>query len=564
MHHRDRERPGHRRRRRAARRRPARAARPARPREPRPRRRCICPRRPSGWPGSRRCCPTLPGTGHRLHAHRRRRATGRRVAPRPRHRRRAPTSATRPPTTAIEIERQLLAQRDQVRRRDLRARHGLRQARPRVRRPLPVAGFARSPTTSRSAGPGAASTCASRSCSRGHEDADIQDCFIRTAFPRASTPKRCIGLLAERRDWVPLAEIEATVNVRRTRAQRHAEDPRGRRRGRSATARSGAAPTQPWEYPAERVEAVTAQRRDEQVRMREFLATDAASCSSCASSSTTPTPRRAAAAPLPRRRTSSPIDVDPALVDGGRRSSCAARASRSSRASSGPTASSPKTERSEPGRLSVYGDGGWGAPVKTDKEAGAYSDKLVGRAGRARRASHVRSHARMGHVRAVAERRSRSVARRTLREPARAAVPPGRREAARDRAAGADGEHRAAVRQRRRRVRGHGRVPTGPVFLIDDIVDSRWTLTVVGQLLRHDGSGPVVPLALGRGCPDDVGSDRDVRTNALPCCAAGAAEHRRAQQPCDSRAGCSCQGARAVSLARDVTVTMDGSVRTRE
>ncbi len=38
--------------------------------------------------------------------------------------------------------------------------------------------------------------------------------------------------------------------------------------------------------------------------------------------------------------------------------------------------------------------------------------------------------------------------------------------------------------------------PTGPVLLIDDIVDSRWTLTVCGYLLRRAGSGPVIPVAL--------------------------------------------------------------------
>ena len=32
-----------------------------------------------------------------------------------------------------------------------------------------------------------------------------------------------------------------------------------------------------------------------------------------------------------------------------------------------------------------------------------------------------------------------------------------------------------------------GDVPAGSVFLIDDIVDSRWTLTVVGQLLEAFG-----------------------------------------------------------------------------
>ena len=39
-------------------------------------------------------------------------------------------------------------------------------------------------------------------------------------------------------------------------------------------------------------------------------------------------------------------------------------------------------------------------------------------------------------------------------------------------------------------------VPRGPVLLVDDIVDSRWTMTVVGGLLREAGSGPVYPFAL--------------------------------------------------------------------
>jgi ATP-dependent DNA helicase RecQ len=36
----------------------------------------------------------------------------------------------------------------------------------------------------------------------------------------------------------------------------------------------------------------------------------------------------------------------------------------------------------------------------------------------------------------------------------------------------------------------------GPVLLVDDMVDSGWTFTVVGALLRAAGSGPVFPLAL--------------------------------------------------------------------
>jgi ATP-dependent DNA helicase RecQ len=36
----------------------------------------------------------------------------------------------------------------------------------------------------------------------------------------------------------------------------------------------------------------------------------------------------------------------------------------------------------------------------------------------------------------------------------------------------------------------------GPVLLVDDMVDSRWTLTVAAWLLRSHGSGEVFPFAL--------------------------------------------------------------------
>ena len=39
-------------------------------------------------------------------------------------------------------------------------------------------------------------------------------------------------------------------------------------------------------------------------------------------------------------------------------------------------------------------------------------------------------------------------------------------------------------------------LPAGPVLLVDDMVDSRWTLTIGAWLLRSHGSGEVWPLAL--------------------------------------------------------------------
>lgn len=44
-------------------------------------------------------------------------------------------------------------------------------------------------------------------------------------------------------------------------------------------------------------------------------------------------------------------------------------------------------------------------------------------------------------------------------------------------------------------------IPEGPVFLVDDVVDSCWTLTVVAALLRNAGSGPVFPVALSTTSP---------------------------------------------------------------
>ena len=41
-------------------------------------------------------------------------------------------------------------------------------------------------------------------------------------------------------------------------------------------------------------------------------------------------------------------------------------------------------------------------------------------------------------------------------------------------------------------------LPEGAVFLVDDMVDSRWTLTVSAWLLRQNGSGEVWPIVLAQ------------------------------------------------------------------
>lgn len=43
-----------------------------------------------------------------------------------------------------------------------------------------------------------------------------------------------------------------------------------------------------------------------------------------------------------------------------------------------------------------------------------------------------------------------------------------------------------------------GKIRFGPVLLIDDLVDSAWTMTVAAALLLKSRSGPVLPLALAK------------------------------------------------------------------
>jgi ATP-dependent DNA helicase RecQ len=42
-------------------------------------------------------------------------------------------------------------------------------------------------------------------------------------------------------------------------------------------------------------------------------------------------------------------------------------------------------------------------------------------------------------------------------------------------------------------------LPAGPLLLVDDVLHSGWTLTVLSALLREAGAGPVYPLVLQRG-----------------------------------------------------------------
>tara|TARA_R110002072_G_scaffold75615_1_gene177856 strand:+ start:69 stop:503 length:435 start_codon:yes stop_codon:yes gene_type:complete len=46
-------------------------------------------------------------------------------------------------------------------------------------------------------------------------------------------------------------------------------------------------------------------------------------------------------------------------------------------------------------------------------------------------------------------------------------------------------------------------IPEGPVLLVDDVIDSGWTVTVLAALLRQQSGGEVYPVALASSATGD-------------------------------------------------------------
>jgi ATP-dependent DNA helicase RecQ len=335
----------------------------------------------------------------------------------------------------------------------------------------------------------------------GEEDKQIQDYFIETAFPLQRDAERVIEMLEHSDFPVKESDILAHVNVRQTRL-------RGLLKilevdGIVQHERKGWVRTlNPWNYDRERVEKVTQQRRDEQAAMRSYAATsaclmeflrrelddhDAVPCGRCSNCTGE------------RWKT----DVDPALVRAAqtflRSQDLAIEPRRRWPPGPGePSGAIREDRRAERGRvLSLYNDGGWGKIVKEGKEAGVFSEELVTAAAQLigrwrpqpapRWVSCIPSLNHPELVPSFAERLARQ-----LRLPFRNAL-----RKTRDTPAQKTMENSAMQFSN---VSGAfeliGAPARDPVLLIDDMVDSGWTMTVATSVLREGGSGPVFPFAL--------------------------------------------------------------------
>ncbi len=336
---------------------------------------------------------------------------------------------------------------------------------------------------------------------RGAEDADIQDWFIKTAFPRAEECERVLAALEEREGFVKLTELEAVVNVRHQRletlmknlevdgavvadGQQYQRTPRR------------------FSYDTARVEAITELRRREQEEMLRY-GTLASGCRMAFLRSALDDPESRpcgicdlCVAP------SLPGEVDRALAAEAAQFLRRRDVVITPRKQWPDRSRIPVGQRIEEGRaLCRWGDGGWSVLVKRAKQRdGRFEDQLVEALARLvrdwrpdPRPEWVTWVPSLTHPDLVPELACRLAA--ALRVPAAEAVTKTRHT----------NPQKTMENSAQQLANIHGAfsvttdVPSGPVLLVDDIVDSGWTVTYVGSLLRQAGCSAVVPLALADG-----------------------------------------------------------------
>ena len=351
---------------------------------------------------------------------------------------------------------------------------------------------------------------------RGHEDEDIQDFFIRTAFPVREHAEAVIDLLEAAGAPVSTSAIQTEVNVRRGRLDgmlKVLEVEGAVEKAGSGYRRT----TMPWTYPEDRVTQVTALRRTEQQAMRDYATTttcrmgflrallddgSAEPCGRCDNCTGT------------RVHGIGGADLPPQLVAAAVQHLRAQALVIAPRRQWPPGMGEPRGRFSaeailQEGRaLAVYGDGGWGSVVKRSRTQGrAVPDELI--AAVVRLVEGWRPDPKPEWVTFVPSATSPELVVDVATRIAEALGLPVIATLERVRPGRPQREMQNSPQQVRNvygafTARAHAQaVPAGrAVLLIDDLADSGWTLTVAGQQLLAAGSGPVFPLVLAKATSD--------------------------------------------------------------
>lgn len=341
----------------------------------------------------------------------------------------------------------------------------------------------------------------------GREDHEIHDYFRRSAFPAEQWVDAILDAL-EKSDGMNARELEEEVNLRYSQINQvlkylSVENP-------APVIRSGATWRRtpvPYRMNHEKIQRLTEQRTlewqevqeyiDQQGCLMECLAEalddpESQPCGKCAiclgRPILEPTFRRETAAAAARFLRHSELSLE-----------CKKQVAKDAFPEYGLTGNLPEDLRAETGRiLSRWGDAGWGQLVAEDKNRGHFRDQLVDavvemfreRWQPAPPPEWVTCVPSRNYPDLVPGYAMRLAAKLGL--PFKPIVTKVR-----------DNEPQKEQQNRFHQCRNldgvfaiEGEVPNGPVLLIDDVVDSGWTLTVVSALLRSSGSGRVWPLAL--------------------------------------------------------------------
>ena len=341
----------------------------------------------------------------------------------------------------------------------------------------------------------------------GREDEAIHDYFRNNAFPDEQWVQSILTAL-EQGEGMTIGQLEEAVNLRRGQIQQalkflSMETP-------APVFKDGAE----WHRTAvhyrmdlERIRRLTAQRKvewnevgailDESGCLMEFLARSlddkrpqpCGKCANCVGNSVvTRTYKRQLEEDAIRFLRRSETDLK-----------CKKWVARDAFAEYGFKESLPAEARAEKGRvLSRWGDTGWGELVAKGKHGGRFDDELVDAAAEMIRGrwrpipapvwiTCVPSRNRPDLVPDFATRLGRKLGLQFLPlvEKTKDNDPQKTQQNRFHQCRNLDGVFAVA-----------GKPPAEPVLLVDDVVDSAWTMTVVAALLRQAGSGPVWPLAL--------------------------------------------------------------------
>ena len=338
---------------------------------------------------------------------------------------------------------------------------------------------------------------------RGHEDRDIQDWFIGTAFPDRADAEAVLRLLSEHAEPVAVSRIEASVNVRRTRLEAMLKilEVEG------AVAREGSRwyrTAAPWAYDEERVDRVTAHRRAEQQAMVDYGETDRCLmaflldqlddeapelCGRCANCTPMDDP------PLGEEQVAEAVDFlrrQPVTSDPRRQWPAGLEDVRGR--------IPPEEQVAGIHALCLWADAGWGRLVQRGKyDDGHFDDRLV--AASAELLARWDPQPAPTWVTAVPSRRHPELVPDFSRRLADALGLPFEVVLTKLRDTPPQKEMQNSAQQAANLIEAFSvspPVPAGAVLLVDDVVDSRWTATVLGAQLRRAGAEAVHVFALAR------------------------------------------------------------------